>query len=635
MGAEETYTNLQAAMAELEAGDTLIIRDGTYIGSTNMISNAYHPPTGAEGSWVTIQAEHSGSVIFDGQNTNNMFYIDGNTAGNLNYLKFSGIIWGRSSSTDVVFIQGNTTSTHNSHIYFSQCGFYDGGSTQSTSYNGLNIRHTDYALVEDCYAWGELYYGMLMEMDSCSVFRRCVVRYDIHRGPRGGGIGVYSSSDMEVQNCIVIDCDQDATYTGVTEAIYAFAYPTTDGPSTNIYNRGNIALNLIAATKITSSLISANGGGSGFTFNDVVYWDTSGGFWDRVTASIYTNCIFGKSGGGIISEGIAGGGTLTNSIILDNTTYGSSVTASNYNVYYGNGTDFHNTSDGDHDYCAANSNAFDPETNGLKYLIRIEPGSTLSTAGSGSGRLGPRILYQIGATGTFYGETGYNTESAISLWPFPNEDIIKVKFASYAGNTNGEITGLRGFAATGKQLNGTDDITLTSYIWEYLGNQMPSDIYNPYCTLSGTLATGADEEDIYNGGGTIILTLTGDTWVADDGTFAAQRQNIIDSITSVTSEATGWNAEVRDKAAVTELVRTSDTVATWTVGAQIGFDIEATDGPITAKPPATALMGAEELTASPTFSIGATVVGTGIAATYSAGGSAAVYGAGGITLVGP
>jgi hypothetical protein len=46
-----------------------------------------------------------------------------------------------------------------------------------------------------------------------------------------------------------------------------------------------------------------------------------------------------------------------------------------------------------------------------------------------------------------------------------------------AAYTNHSVDGSRGFAASGKQLNGTDNITLTSYIWEYLGNQMPSDIY--------------------------------------------------------------------------------------------------------------------------------------------------------------
>ena len=40
------------------------------------------------------------------------------------------------------------------------------------------------------------------------------------------------------------------------------------------------------------------------------------------------------------------------------------------------------------------------------------------------------------------------------------------------------------------------------------------------------------------------------------------RQDIIDGITSAMSEATGWNAEVRDNQGVAGVVRTSDTRVT-------------------------------------------------------------------------
>ncbi|HFD04843.1 MAG TPA: T9SS type A sorting domain-containing protein, partial [Firmicutes bacterium] len=39
------------------------------------------------------------------------------------------------------------------------------------------------------------------------------------------------------------------------------------------------------------------------------------------------------------------------------------------------------------------------------------------------------------------------------------------------------LRGNRGFCKDTVQLNGTDERTLTSYIWEYLGNQMPDSIY--------------------------------------------------------------------------------------------------------------------------------------------------------------
>ncbi|EKD27035.1 MAG: hypothetical protein ACD_79C00915G0001 [uncultured bacterium] len=64
----------------------------------------------------------------------------------------------------------------------------------------------------------------------------------------------------------------------------------------------------------------------------------------------------------------------------------------------------------------------------------------------------------------------------MSLWPFPNENLIKAKMSAYSYD-NGNLNGKRGFCADGKQLNGRDDITLTSYIWEYLGNPIPPEIY--------------------------------------------------------------------------------------------------------------------------------------------------------------
>ena len=107
-------------------------------------------------------------------------------------------------------------------------------------------------------------------------------------------------------------------------------------------------------------------------------------------------------------------------------------------------------------------------------------------------------------------------------------------------------------------------------------------------TLTGTITT-ADEADIVAGGKTIILTLTGDTWVAAGATFDAQRQPVLDGLTSAQTETTGWNNEVRDKEVVTAVARTSDTVVTITLSAQSGFDITADDN-ITDTIPAAALV---------------------------------------------
>lgn len=119
--------------------------------------------------------------------------------------------------------------------------------------------------------------------------------------------------------------------------------------------------------------------------------------------------------------------------------------------------------------------------------------------------------------------------------------------------------------------------------------------------VSGTVVDGGVlESEIVAGGETIIITIANDTWV--DATFDAQRQNILDGLDSDGVAVNGWNAEVRDKEDVTAVVRTSDTVVTITLSAAAGYSIDA-DETITVTVPASALTGAAELEASPTFDV--------------------------------
>ena len=84
--------------------------------------------------------------------------------------------------------------------------------------------------------------------------------------------------------------------------------------------------------------------------------------------------------------------------------------------------------------------------------------------------------------------------------------------------------------------------------------------------LSGTITSATTQSDINTGGRTIVLTLTGDTFVAAGATFDAQRQSVIDGLVSAQSETNGWNAQ-RSNIAVSAVVRTSDTVVTITLPA--------------------------------------------------------------------
>ena len=108
---------------------------------------------------------------------------------------------------------------------------------------------------------------------------------------------------------------------------------------------------------------------------------------------------------------------------------------------------------------------------------------------------------------------------------------------------------------------------------------------DPEATLNG----GGTEAEIRAGGQTLVATLTADTWVAEGATFNAERQTIINALTSAQSELLGWNNEVRDKMDVSEVVRTDDITLTITLLARPAYDITSLEV-IQFVAPATALV---------------------------------------------
>ncbi|MDD5406989.1 MAG: hypothetical protein PHE73_08645 [Sulfurovaceae bacterium] len=168
------------------------------------------------------------------------------------------------------------------------------------------------------------------------------------------------------------------------------------------------------------------------------------------------------------------------------------------------------------------------------------------------------------------------------------------------GSTVKSAADLSSFDSGGFTLNwGTADAVAREILYLALGGRT--------IALTGTATASITEADIVAGGKTIILTLTGDTWVATGATFDAQRQNIINGLDSAQAEATGWDAEVKAKIPVTDVVRTSDTVVTITLSAEAGYNITATET-ITATIPATALTGGVAVVASPTFTVNPIVI---------------------------
>ena len=133
--------------------------------------------------------------------------------------------------------------------------------------------------------------------------------------------------------------------------------------------------------------------------------------------------------------------------------------------------------------------------------------------------------------------------------------------------------------------------------------------------ITGTATATIDEADIVAGGKTIIITLTGDTWLAAGtgpiGT-TAQTNAILAGIDSAQSETLGWDNEVKANFVSTDLVRTSATVATITMGAESAYDITAPETITVTIPSAALTASAVDVMATPSISIVANVCSSGL-----------------------
>src|SRR5688572_24255247 len=111
------------------------------------------------------------------------------------------------------------------------------------------------------------------------------------------------------------------------------------------------------------------------------------------------------------------------------------------------------------------------------------------------------------------------------------------------------------------------------------------------------------EADMVNDGLSVFITLTNDTWVAGGLFDDTVRQAIIDGLDSAQSEATGWNALVRDVLAVGTVVRAADDIVSIIVPATPGYDLTALETITVTVPESALAVSGVDLIGTPSFSI--------------------------------
>lgn len=484
------WATLGKGFAAMSAGDTLVIGDGTYVGGSNMFNfhaAGQYPPSGSlAAGYTTVRAQNPGMVIIDGQDARIPF--DGHDS---DYLCVQGIVFVNSS--DTVFSLAGNGSDFCTNIKIQQCGFCDANSRDGNPRcNSMQLRYCDYALIEDCYAWGNGKYRFYVLDCQRVILRRCIDRMDRCVGDADysnvASFRIYGASDCLLQNCIAIDCDQSDKILDDGGALsYPYAFFLGWNPSTVRACENNIITGSLAVNG-TARMGVFIVGDDGNTRNNVI---SNCGFLDMYRGVFYrqNNPLTWSHNISCISSN---GMHLKSDYVMINASnsifYGADDTAlsnvtSNYNVLYDNTANFSGTSAGANDYCSENGNAIDPlysATNtagGVKFIVRVESGSNVFNKGSDSLQIGPNILNRIGTDGTLYGESGYNIDTGVSLWPFPHEAMIRARMRAY---TDAGINGARGFCADGQ--------SLTKYIWGYLGNPVPE---NLTWALEGTVVNAS------------------------------------------------------------------------------------------------------------------------------------------------
>ncbi|HYP26616.1 MAG TPA: DNRLRE domain-containing protein [Blastocatellia bacterium] len=443
---------ISSALNCLAPGDTLVLRDGTYSGAPNILSNI---PNGLPGQEVTIKAEHDGAVIITAGLQ--MDHTD-------SYIRVEGLRFHGSSSKTVL---GN-------HIKFFRNEFKDGcssGNCASMTVGTNDFSDTADILLEDNWFHGiGGRYNLLVYNADRVVVRRAVIRHDGGWTDNGSlnpeaGINFYNSSNCAAQNVIVIDSNE-------SYATWEAAFYSVSNNSPPHGNSNNIWVGCIALVTKGQGL-TLDGGNSinSPSIKDCVFWDNAAGgislgTGPRNSVSI-RNVTIGRTfvsnsgwGGGIGFFG-SGSATIANAIIKNKIKALDGAAATYYDCF-GNVE------------CPAGAGrvTYDPEQNGLEYMPRIEDNSPLKSAGQSGGQIGATLVSRIGASGTLYGETGWDTITGTALWPWPYQERIKAEMCD---------TVTRGFC--GAQ-------SLTKYIWEYLGNPIPPEMNGGGDTSPPTVPAG-------------------------------------------------------------------------------------------------------------------------------------------------
>jgi hypothetical protein len=441
------WATFAGAFKRMAAGDTLIVKDGTY---RQALQN---PNSGRSSQYTTIKAEHPFGATID---------VSGITpSATLGFADCPLAIVGASGPKSYITVEGFRFKGHGDllpaggsqpiavsvtnrahHVKILKCGF-SGGPTYggNTCVNvGLVDTRTSFILLEDCHAFGGGRYDFALQTADHTILRRCVARHDRFNSINGyepqAAFVTYWSPNALLENCLAIDCDQESLYTleGGKNTFWSGCFFSQKAAVLHPNER------MLGCVGLKSKIGVSHAGSEGvLELRDCTMWDMSMrgiGYTyqepDTTPSLSINNCVVGKTPIGIqIGPGFWPLPTVRNSLI---TQCGQGLTGfldSGCNNLWGNTVDYGVGEIGWKPKPGLGDTHADPQ---LKSL--------------------PVPLLRYGRDGTLWGEIGYDELTTDPLWPWPYEAEIKADMAAYDK---------RGFCADGQ--------TLSNYVQQYpIGN---------------------------------------------------------------------------------------------------------------------------------------------------------------------
>ncbi|UCF68194.1 MAG: hypothetical protein JSV80_02515 [Acidobacteriota bacterium] len=513
-----------ASSSHVRSGDKLVLADGLYTPSTTGVLNTdltaecsgcpVDIPDGTPLDFTVIQAENRYGARLDSvaQGFDALWLGTNRSNVSIRYIEIDGLIF-----------YGGVTFYNADHIYLHHFGAYSEqegvGSIVSIGTSDHSKSNFDHFLLEDGFIWGRERKHLLNFRTDHNVFRRIVIRPNTCCGCHSSGNGrtsvsEYNSQHTVYQNVIVLDADRDGANGECEISSTDFSENSKDpvgsspgeptGP-TGYY--GCMSIN--SERHCYDSEKSYVSAGSPSTYSEnFVCWDAAyglnvGGGSGKTTADRHVNFTIGALTRGGGSRVYRLGGTPSGDYVTRNgfgdgwLSCGISEDADHLNLFDREGVGSPTCFDAQCLECLSSDPQNDADgsaftNDSLKYLVRVEENSRLSGTGSAdstfSRDIGATVLKRYGRTGAAHGESGYLGLTGEDLWPWPDEDVIRAEFCDgrYALDQSSAFCSARA-------LGDGSPATLTEYIWEYLGHQIPPEVYGPASGVCGDGVKGPGE----------------------------------------------------------------------------------------------------------------------------------------------